>query len=356
MSLASAESKSTQLEVSSVLIRALLDVSQSRGVGPEALLDRDAAALSAEPAAARVSLEHFQTLLERAIELTGEPALGLECGLQASECSFGLMGPLVSHAQTLRHAFALVTQFGALLSEQVRIELSEELGTAHLTCALHAQTSRSMTELIVAGLVRMLRTFGCASREIYAVAFEHGHPAHHHAYRAAFGGVERFGQPSTSIEFSAMALDRPHLHWQPELQAVMRAQAERAIEQLSRPLTCTERVVAYLQSLREPHVPDMAVAARELGLGLRSLRRRLEEEGTSYRVLSQSRLFESACSMLRNPALTLQAIAHELGFSNASTFHRAFSRWAGLTPMEYRRSALSGSVATSAHTALPSRA
>ena len=92
----------------------------------------------------------------------------------------------------------------------------------------------------------------------------------------------------------------------------------------------------------------MALVSRELGLSVRSLRRRLLEEGTSYRELTQTLQYESACSMLRNPELTLQAIAHALGFADCSTFHRAFMRWSGSTPGAYREAARSGVRADSA--------
>jgi AraC-like DNA-binding protein len=80
-----------------------------------------------------------------------------------------------------------------------------------------------------------------------------------------------------------------------------------------------------------------------LGLSERSLRRHLADENTSYRRLTQSALHASACSLLRKPALTLQNIAYQLGFSDVAAFHRAFRRWANLTPGEYRSTHLGAS-------------
>jgi AraC-like DNA-binding protein len=274
--------------------------------------------------------------MARAIQLSGEPALGIHCGLVASESSFGLMGHLVPHAPSLRGAIELVSQFHGLIVDAVRIQLTESMGTAQLRCALYASVDRSLVELMAAGLVRMLRTFGCGDAEITAVCFEHKRPAYHHAYTLAFRGAERFAQPFIGVEFAAQALDRPHVHWEPELHALMRAQAERGLSRLSRPLSCAERVRALMRRRKGGQAPDMAIASRELGISVRSLRRRLEEEGTSYRELTQSMIYESACSMLRNPDLTVQSIAHALGFADSSTFHRAFMRWAGQTPVEYR--------------------
>src|SRR5262249_8046331 len=94
--------------VSNVLVRALAEVLQRRGIGPATLMGRAADALFSEPPDARTPLVEYEALLARAIRLTGEPALGLHCGLLASETSFGLMGHLVSHAASLRHAIELV--------------------------------------------------------------------------------------------------------------------------------------------------------------------------------------------------------------------------------------------------------
>lgn len=328
--------------VSTVLVRALAEVVQQRGISPQALIGGEAEQLFAEPAERRCPLDWFQALFVRAIRLTGDPALGLHCGLHASDSSFGLIAPLVSHAATLRHALSIVTQFQPLLADGLRVQLAEHTGVAQLRCEFDYEGGdlRSFVELVVAGLLRMVRAFGCTRHDIRAVCFTHVRPAYYHAYSAAFEGLERFGQAFTGLEFSVRALDRPHLNRHSELHRLVLAQAERNLEQLGRPPSCAERVRSLMHNRRTSELPDMAFAARELGLSVRSLRRRLEEEGTSYRELTQSMLHACACSMLRNPALTLQAVAHELGFSDVTAFHRAFRRWANVTPAEYRSSSL----------------
>src|SRR4029079_1953460 len=130
--------------------------------GPEQLLGRAAEALFSEPADGRTPLAEFQALIARAIALTDEPGLGLQCGLIASESSFGLLSHLVAHAPSLRDAIELVSQFHGLLVDDVAIALDAHMGTARLCCKLHAPVERSVVELIVAGLTRMLRTFGCS--------------------------------------------------------------------------------------------------------------------------------------------------------------------------------------------------
>jgi AraC-like DNA-binding protein len=337
----SAQDPTPQSRVSTVLVRALAEMTQRRGISAEVLLGVDLGALYAEPVERRFSRAWFQQLFQRAIQLTGDPALGLHYGSQASAASFGVIAPLVSHAPNLRRACELLVQFQPMIVDGVRIKLTERMGVAQLHCEIDCQDSedtvdRSFVELIMAGLVRTLQAFGCMPNDIRAVCFQHARPAHHHAYSEAFFRAERFLQPYTSVEFTASALDRPHLHHNPELHRLVLTQAEDKLSGLTRPISCTERVRVLMNGRRAARLPSMNAVSRALGLSVRSLRRHLEDENTSYRELAQAMLHEEACSMLRNANVPLQSVAHDLGFANATAFHRAFRRWSTLTPAEYR--------------------
>jgi AraC-like DNA-binding protein len=189
---------------------------------------------------------------------------------------------------------------------------------------------------MVAGFVRMLQSFGCARSELRAVCFEYARPAHHAAYTAAFGGLERFGAPYTGIELSAALLDRPHMHVQPELHALVLHEAQRRIDQRTGRLSYAEQITNLLRRRGVGQLPDMFALAKELNTSVRSLRRRLQDEGTSYRELTQALRYDAARQLLSSRDLTLQDIAHELGFADNAAFHNAFKRWAKLTPAEYR--------------------
>lgn len=220
-----------------------------------------------------------------------------------------------------------------------QLHFSERAGTAQLRCRLprgDGSLDTSIAEFAVAGLIRLLRSFGGATAQAHAVCFEHARPAHYLEYTRVFGGVERYRQPFSGIEFSTELLDRPHLHSHPELHAVLRLQAERSLERLSRPTTFSERLRPLFLGHDADRTPDMRRAARELGLSVRSLRRRLAEEGVCYRELAQNILEERSRQLLRDPEVSVQQAAHELGFADASAFHRAFKRWIGVTPSEFR--------------------
>jgi AraC-like DNA-binding protein len=333
------------VRVSSRLVRVLADVVRQRGIEPEKLLctqRHEADRQSGEHDAWR-SLREFEALFARAIQLTGEPALGLLCGSSASESSFDLVAPLVSHARTLRHALELACQFHRLvLLDGATVRFSECAGRARVRCELPRMEpvlERGLAEFVAAGLLRMLLAFGAERADVHEVCFSHARPAHHSAYAALFKGRERFAQPFTGIEFESDLLDRPHLHCQPELQVLLHEHAQRSLDRASRQRTFVEHLQALLQAKALTHAPEMTLVARELGVSVRSLRRRLAEEGSSFRAVLQSARHEAACSMLRDRAQTLKATSHALGFTDPCAFHRAFKRWTGLTPAEYRERA-----------------
>jgi AraC-like DNA-binding protein len=115
-------------------------------------------------------------------------------------------------------------------------------------------------------------------------------------------------------------------------------QAEQRLERLARPAGLVDRLRAYLVNQPTARVPDMAIAARALGVSVRSLRRRLSEAGQSYRAMIGDMQRERACMLLRNPDFTLQAVADAVGFADTAAFHRAFRRWTGSSACEYRDS------------------
>jgi AraC-like DNA-binding protein len=84
----------------------------------------------------------------------------------------------------------------------------------------------------------------------------------------------------------------------------------------------------------------MTRVARALELSRRSLRRRLEAEGSSYRMIVKEALAIVAKQYLRERRLTIQETAYEMGFADPTTFHRAFKRWTGTTPSAYREASL----------------
>lgn len=329
-------------DVSGVLLRVLADVVTRYEVTPSALFQSGAERLlHADPMCLRMPLSEFRSLIRRAIALTGAPAIGLHCGLHASESSFDMMAPLMGHVATLRHAVREIQRFQGLALAGSYLQLREVQGLVCLRWEFpraHDATDRFFGEFLTAGLARMLRAFGGPRGVAFAARFDYAQPPYQEAYAEAFGTKVYFAQAFTGLEFAASLLDAPNIHSNPVLQSLIHAQAEQYLLRLARPAGLVDRLRTYLRNQPSARVPDMPQAARDLGVSVRTLRRRLEDETATYRELLQQSLQERACTLLRDPNLTLQVISDALAFADTASFHRAFKRWTGKTPLQYRES------------------
>ena len=119
--------------------------------------------------------------------------------------------------------------------------------------------------------------------------------------------------------------------------AVPRAHADRLLAEITPSDGLIERVSAEIPSaLREDRATAETTASR-LGMTRRTLTRRLAQRGTSYSDLLQEARFRTAMHYLRNTGHSVEDIAFLLGFSECPPFVRAFKRWSGHAPLEYRR-------------------
>ena len=101
-----------------------------------------------------------------------------------------------------------------------------------------------------------------------------------------------------------------------------------------RGITALVRTKLFRDSGRFPTLPDVAA---ELDVHPRTLRRRLAEEGTSFRALLNEARSTVAVDLLRNVGLTVEEVSTRLGYTEVSTFSHAFKRWYGVAPSAYSR-------------------
>ncbi|HEX4478121.1 MAG TPA: AraC family transcriptional regulator [Polyangiaceae bacterium] len=329
------------MSIAAPIVRALVEVVERDGVPRQDFLRR--AGVTAERFAdglGRFTLDEFESIQRLALDVTGDEALGLHLAEGASEAAFDVLGHLVAHAPTLREALGLCSQFSSLLVDDAHLLLEEHVDVARLRHDFRRtslRADRMHAEFAIAGFCRLIRIFAGPGVKIDAARFEHSAPAHRSEYRRVFGGAEKFGQKFTGVEFSRALLDAPQLHQHPRLYSLLHAEAHRTLDALGHGTGHGDRVKRYLMARPASRIPKMDVAARELGMSARSLRRHLAAEGVSYRELVQSMLEEAASHLLRTPGRSVQEVARATGFSDSAAFHRAFKQWTGVTPATFQR-------------------
>jgi AraC-like DNA-binding protein len=276
---------------------------------------------------------------EVAIDLTGDPALGLHWGDRMNANAFIPVSHMIAHAASLRHGLQSLSQFEPLISDEPCYELLEDDDSVTVRAPNVAGESsvvqRFTAEAVVTGFFRLVRSFTADARPA-RVSFEHAAPAYHPEYQRIFEQAVRFEQPFSEIVFDRALLNAPSPHKDEGVHEALRALAERSILRLAQHAPYAVRVRDLLVQQGYPQRMDMETVARSLGLSVRSLRRRLASEGKSFHEVESDALATIAKHLLRDKQRTIQQAADDMGFSDTTTFHRAFKRWTGTTPSAYQ--------------------
>lgn len=325
--------------VSVVLVWALVEAVERAGVTREGLFSVS----GVDPALVgraeeRISLEAYDALLEAALDSTSDQALGLHMGETASGATAGVMANLVEQSATLRDGIDCLLRFHRLITDRPAWRLIEMDGSATLlydAAPGPPRARRARCESTMTGFFRMVRAFAPGA-PLQRVCFEHPPPPYLAEYTRIFENAARFEQPFTGILFESRLLDMAQGYRDAEFRAAVESQAERRLSRLQNSKSHTERVREYLAERPATEYRDMVRTARALGISVRSLRRRLLEEGSSYSDVVEAALAALAKRLL-DEGRAIEDTAYEMGFSTPSAFHKAFRRWAGMTPAEYRR-------------------
>jgi AraC-like DNA-binding protein len=286
----------------------------------------------------RIGLMEVDSLHELALDLTGEAALGLRMGEMADLTTYSLIGNLVAQAPTLREAFDMLVRFHRLVVDRPAWRLIEAGDTATLQYDVAPgppRCRRLRAEVSMTGFYRMVQYFGRGAQPL-AASFEHAAPSYEAEYARIFEGTARFDQPFTGIVVERALLGASAMYQDPEFHAALEAQAQKRIARLSRTASYADRVREHLIQHGASQRSDMNAVARALGLSVRSLRRRLYDEGISYNVIVEEALGTLAKQLLADEGRSIQETAYAMGFSDPSAFYRAFKRWTGTTPKSFR--------------------
>jgi AraC-like DNA-binding protein len=330
--------------VSLRLMRSLVKTVEQAG-GPSAALLR-AARLTPEDLEApdgRMPCLELYRPFELAIELTRDPAFGLHWAETMDQNGLGLMAQLVAHSAHLRQGFESLARFSALLGDVMGYELLESEECITVRAKRFAGTppvmERLCGEMMVLGFYRLIRSFAIDPRRV-RVSFAYSAPSYQSEYTRLFEGPVLFDQPITGVVFDRALFETPSPNRDLEVHQALQAVAQRRLLPTAPTGPYAVRVREFLVQQGGAHRTDMETAAYAVGLSVRSLRRRLTSEGKTYNELANDAFVILAQRLLWDQGRTIQEAAYTLGFSKASTFHRAFKRCTGDTPSAFRASQL----------------
>ena len=254
--------------------------------------------------------------------------------------SFALLCHALLDCDGVEHALRRALRGMRLFLDDVAGELCVSGAHAELVVdnrIAHPAARRFADETFLTLMHGLLCWLAGARVAVEAVAFAGARPAHAREYTRMFGGTLSFGAPAASIRFASAALARPLRQDRDALRRFLDAAPQSVFLKYRNDDSWTLRLRRRLRAaLDQPHWPGLQQLAAELGASATTLRRRLDAEGNSFQDIKDQLRNDLAIELLCHTALSVDAIGARLGFHDASAFHRAFRRWNGLQPGEYR--------------------
>ena len=280
--------------------------------------------------------------LEYVLEAFPQRGLGLLFYRLPTLLDNGMVGFAILSSDTVGEALIERIRFSPLLRPYYGMQLQEIDSELIELALLEREPPGVGPRARVFGIEPELATWaGTAQRRLGAGRhFESVHCAYpdpqlRERYHEVFGCPVQFAQPRSFVRFKRSLLERPMPHAHTEAHEICQAQCERLLEQMRAGPDTTTALRRLL--LRRPRkLPDLHAAAESLHMSPRTLRRRLQDEGSSFtQVLGDVRML-LARDYLRTTTVPVADVASLLGFADESSLSRAFRRSYQTTPRAYR--------------------
>jgi AraC-like DNA-binding protein len=324
------------------VLKAIVGLLAERGVDSRPLL----AELSVEPAAldevdGRIPLDTIIRAWELGAVASRDDAFGLHFGESVPVGAFPVLDYALRACPTLGDGLARLVQYQRIVLEPTHVRLhADDDGTwlSHAVAAIPSPGLRHLGEAALAVYLERARSYTGSRLVPRVVRLSHPAPRVVAEHRRVFGTDVEFDAASNELLFTADQTRLPITSADPGLRAVLDRQAMSLIAQLPQGEGLAYDIAEVIADGLPGDSPSMTTVARKLGMSARSLRRKLDAQGTSFDAIVTSVRRELAERYLKNPSLSIGEVSFLLGFSEPSAFHRAFRRWTGETPQQYRGS------------------
>jgi len=292
----------------------------------------------------RVSQADFGHLLTRSVEVTGDEAFGLVAAEQLQPQVLHSLGLAWLASDTVYDGLRRLQRFGRLVSTGIDLQLAEEGDSVHLQLATEPRiggggpAGRDYAVGIVTRMGRM--TLGEFLAPVM-VQMDRPVPSAPERWEYMLSSRVVFDADSTRITWSRADIMEPLVTGDPRLARINDEHTLAYMDSFLARSTAREVVDKIVERLADGPPAQQQIAAA-LHVSNRTLQRKLREENTSFKELLKDTRMQLARNYLRSPGRSVVEIAYLLGFSEPSTFSRAFKSWTGVSPAQYRAGALSG--------------
>lgn len=317
------------------LMRPVIDALRASGCDPDRVLVRVGLPPGGLPAG-RFPHSAQNLFWKAAADECGEEHVGLHLAEHLPAFHGLLLEYLFLSSDTfgagLRHSLRYVR----LLSDTLQAQLEVEGERAVLSLGESPAINRHFPEMLAGAVIRLFGALTEGEFKPLEVQLMNETGAPMERYRAVYGCPTILGMPRYALVFDAAVLDKPSRHAAPELLRMHESLARRQLAEVER-LDLVRQVRELIGELLVDGGATLEQVAARLGMPARRLRERLAMAGVRFNDLVTDYRCRLAKELLLKTDERIEVIVERTGFSEPSTFYRAFKRWVGETPVEFRR-------------------
>lgn len=311
-------------------------------------IDRFLHSLGVDPATVRspdayIPIETYLLIQDEAAHYVNDPYFGLHMGEFAEAGSWSILGYMMMNCKTLGEAFEKSGKYSRIIGNliEARAELKfNKIKVVFFTPPHAPEMSRHCFESTFASSVRMMQTLTGAPLSPLEVTFIYPEPQTTAEYERIFCCPVRFGKKENSMTLDVGIVNTPILMGNPGLLAYFEQYAQDFLAEMDRQTDHTRTVTKIILSRLDDEALSIEKVAREMAVSVRTLQKRLEEEGVVFSDLHKNVRQRLAKKYLRDN-YSVEQITYLLGFSEPSVFRKAFKKWSGVTPREFREQSFS---------------
>lgn len=287
----------------------------------------------------RISPIQYQQIVENAYHLSQDPLIGIKHGQRLNISSHGFVGFAAMAADTLDQALSLAIRYARTRTLLADLRFHKEDDSAVIQInrlAAMPNTFPFVVENIVSSFLAVARFLVNSDEPLPAVVkFAHSAQTAPLEYERLLGAPVLFNQPYNQVCLPEFLLESSVSTANAASRGLAESECEKLLSQFDHGQDLVTKIRYHLAAINA--FPTLPVIADAMKSSPRTINRQLAQLNTSYQHILDEARREKAISLLDDPNKSIEKIAVELGYNDPSNFGRAFRRWLGQSPREFRK-------------------